>query len=68
VDLGYNYKRRQEMKMNSWPGMVGFSFGFGFRIKKFHMAYGRSSYHLAGGSNHFSLTTNLSQFYTKGGR
>lgn len=67
-DLGYNYKRRQEMKMDSWPGMVGFSWGFGFRVSKFHIAYGRSTYHLAGGTNHFSLTTNLSQFYRKGKR
>jgi len=65
-DLGYNYKRRQEMKMDSWPGMVGFSWGFGFRVAKFHVAYGRSTYHLAGGTNHFSLTTNLSEFYRKG--
>lgn len=63
VDLGYNYKRRQEMKVVTYPGMVGFSWGFGFRISKFHIAYGRSSYHLAGGTNHFSLTTNLSEFY-----
>ena len=65
VDLGYNYKRRKEMKINARPGMVGFSWGFGFRISKFHIAYGRSSYHLAGGTNHFSLTTNLSDFYRK---
>jgi len=62
-DLGYNYKRRMEMKMDSWPGMVGFSWGFGFRISKFHVAYGRSRYHLAGGTSHFSLTANLSEFY-----
>ncbi|MEX0987167.1 MAG: type IX secretion system protein PorQ [Bacteroidales bacterium] len=62
-DFGYNYKRRQEMKMNSWPGMVGFSWGFGFRISRFHIAYGRSTYHLAGGTNHFSMTTDLSTFY-----
>ena len=62
-DLGYNYKRRQEMKVVVRPGMVGFSWGFGLRISKFHIAYGRSSYHLAGGTNHFSLTTNLSDFY-----
>ena len=62
-DLGYNYKRRQEMKMESLPGMVGFSWGFGFRVSKFHMAYGRSTYHLAGGTSHFSLTTDLSAFY-----
>ncbi len=65
ADLGYNYKRRKEMSVVARPGMVGFSWGFGFRISKFHIAYGRSSYHLAGGTNHFSLTTNLSEFYRK---
>lgn len=63
VDLGYNYKRRKEMMVNARPGMVGFSWGFGFRVSKFHIAYGRASYHLAGGTNIFSLTTNLSEFY-----
>jgi hypothetical protein len=62
-DFGYNYKRRQEMKMSSWPGMVGFSWGFGFRASRFHVSYGRATYHLAGGTNHFSITTDLSTFY-----
>lgn len=65
IDLGYNYKRRKEMKVNSHAGMVGFSMGFGFRVSKFHFTFGRASYHLAGGTNHFSLTTNLSEFYRK---
>jgi len=63
VDLGYNYKRRKEMGVNARPGMVGFSMGFGFRVSKFHFSFGRASYHLAGGTSHFSLTTNLSEFY-----
>lgn len=63
VDVGYNYKRRKEMKVNARPGMVGFSAGFGFRVSKFHFSFGRASYHLAGGTSHFSLTTNLSEFY-----
>lgn len=62
-DMGYNYKRRQELKMTSWPGMVGFSWGFGFRISRFHVAYGRATYHLSGGTNQFSITTDLSTFY-----
>jgi hypothetical protein len=65
LDLGYNYKRRKEMKVSARPGMVGFSWGFGLRVSKFHISYGRSSYHLAGGTNHFSLTTNLSDFYRR---
>jgi hypothetical protein len=64
-DLGYNYKRRQEMKTVARPGMVGFSWGFGLRVSKFHIAFGRASYHLAGGTSHFSLTTNLSDFYRR---
>jgi len=63
IDLGYNYKRRKEMMVSSRPGMVGFSAGFGFRVSKFHFSFGRASYHLAGGTSHFSLTTNLSEFY-----
>lgn len=65
VALGYNYHRRQELKLPARTGMVGFSWGFGFRISKFHFSYGRASYHLAGGSNHFSLSTNLSEFYRR---
>ncbi|MGC9344429.1 MAG: hypothetical protein ACP5E3_17120 [Bacteroidales bacterium] len=65
ASMGYNYLRRQELKINNKPGMVGFSWGFGFKISKFHFSYGRASYHLAGGSNHFSLSTNLSEFYKR---
>ena len=63
IDVGYNYKRRKEMMVSARPGMVGFSAGFGFRVSKFHFSFGRASYHLAGGTSHFSLTTNLSEFY-----
>ena len=63
VEVGYNYKRRKEMVVSAKPGMVGFSAGFGFRVSKFHFSFGRASYHLAGGTSHFSLTTNLSEFY-----
>jgi hypothetical protein len=66
IDLGYDYKRRKEMKVSSHPGMVGFSMGIGIRVSKFHFTFGRASYHLAGGTSHFSLTTNLSEFYRKG--
>jgi hypothetical protein len=65
LDIGFNYKRRKEMKVNVHPGLVGFSAGFGFRISRFHMAFGHSAYHLAGGVNYFSLTTNFSTYYRK---
>ncbi|MBN1416876.1 MAG: type IX secretion system protein PorQ [Bacteroidales bacterium] len=65
VSLGYNYRRRQEMKIDSKPGLVGFSFGLSVRITKFRISYGRPFTHLAGGSNHFSLGLNLNEFYKK---
>ncbi len=58
---GYNYQRRKEMTISSKTGMVGFSFGFGIKISKFTIDYGRASYHLAGASNHFSVSLNLDE-------
>ena len=50
------------MAIEEKGGMVGFSYGFGMKIKKFRISYGRATYHLAGASNHFSVTMNLSEF------
>lgn len=60
--VGFNYRRRQELKVATRPGTVGLSWGVGFRISKFHLSYGRAIYHLAGPSNHITITTNLSSF------
>ena len=58
--VGYNYRKRQELKLEDKPGTAGFSYGFGVRVSKFHISYGRSIYHLAGPSNHISVTTAIS--------
>ncbi len=63
--MGYNYQRRKEMLVDARSGMVGFSWGFGLKINKFNLNYGRATYHLAGASNHFSISTDLSSFYKK---
>lgn len=55
----YNYRRRQELKMEEKPGMTGFSFGLGFGIKKFRINYSRAIYHLAGPANHFTVDVNI---------
>lgn len=62
---GYNYQRRKELKVPERRGMTGFSFGFGLRIYKFHISYGRAVYSLAGASNNFSVTFDLNSFYSK---
>ena len=66
VRFGFNYKRRSELALDDKPGLVGFSWGFGVRIKKIYLSYGSARYHLAGSSNHFTITTNLSDYYRKG--
>ncbi len=60
--LGYNYQRRQEMKIESSLSTVGFSWGFGIRVSKFYLSYARVIQHLAGSSNFFTISTDLNSF------
>jgi hypothetical protein len=62
VQLGYNYKRRQELKIADKPGFTGFSWGLGLNIYNFKFNYSRARYHLAAVSNQVSLCVNLSEF------
>jgi hypothetical protein len=62
---GYNYRRRQELKIDTKPGMVGFSWGIGVKISKFKISYGHPTYHMAGGANYFSLAVNLDELSKK---
>jgi len=62
VRLGYDYRRRQELKVDSKVSTVGFSWGFGIRISKFQFNYARKAYHLVGSPNFISISTNLSEF------
>lgn len=61
--MGYNYRRRQEMKVESYLSTVGFSFGVGVQISRFQVSYGRSNYHLAGSPNHISISTSLQDLF-----
>ncbi len=65
IQLGYNYRKRQELKFTEKTGLVGFSGGVGFKIKKFSLNYSISSYHLSGKSHSFSVTTNINDFRSK---
>ncbi len=60
--FGYNHQLKQELKVSSFRGLNGFSIGFGFKIKKISFDYGFGSYHLVGGVNHISLSTNLQEW------
>jgi hypothetical protein len=64
--LGYNYLRRQELKLNNRAGLAGFSAGVGLRIKMFNISYTRSTFQ-AGGSNpnYITVSVNLQEFSKK---
>lgn len=61
IRAGYNYQRRQELKFEERLSTVGFSLGFGVKIKKFRLDFATSRFHLAGSSNLFSFGLNLNE-------
>ena len=62
---GYNHLVRKELRLEETSGGAGFSAGFMFRIKAFEVAYSRRFYHVAGGSNNFTLASNLGMLIKK---
>lgn len=60
--FGYNHFLRQELSVENFRSLAGFSFGLGVKINRFRLDYGRTNYHLAGGINHLSIATNLQEF------
>ena len=60
--VGYNHLVRRELSVDNYSSLAGFSFGVGFKVNRFRIDYGRYTYHLAGGQNHFSISTNLKEF------
>ena len=65
IRMGYNYQRRKELVFANRKGAVGMSFGLGFKAGRFHFSYGLANYHLAGWSNHFTLSSNLGEFFKR---
>ncbi len=65
IRAGYNNLRRHELKIDERASTVGFSWGFGVNLSRFRIDFGQARYHLAGSSNHFSVTANLSSFYSR---
>ena len=59
---GFNFQRRLDMSLSTYPSLVGFSWGIGLKVSKFRLDYSRASYHLSGAPNYFSIAANLSTF------
>lgn len=66
IRVGFNYHRRQQMKILDKPGAAGLSFGGGFNIKMFRFGYGLAFYDGRGLNNVFSISTNINEWKKKG--
>lgn len=60
--IGYNHFMRKELSVENFRSLAGFSFGAGIKINRFRIDYGRTNFHLAGGMNHLSISTNFKEF------
>ncbi len=60
--LGFDYNRRQELKLEQRPGMSGFSLGLGLKFKKFALDYGFNIYSKAGFANSVGISAKLADW------
>ncbi|WP_436517565.1 type IX secretion system protein PorQ [Ekhidna sp. To15] len=60
--VGYNHKRKQELRLSEIGGGAGFSYGMMVRIKRIELRFSRATYHAAGGSSFISMRTDLNDF------
>jgi hypothetical protein len=65
IGMGFNYLRRWELKLDEMGGFAGFSWGFGFKVSKFQVAYGHTGYNVGYGTDHFSFIVYMSEFFKK---
>jgi hypothetical protein len=59
IRMGFDYQRRQEMKLAQRSGLAGFSTGIGFYFKKISIDYGFSVFSKAGFNNLITLSSNI---------
>jgi hypothetical protein len=59
---GFNYMRRQQLKLTDHPGLAGFSTGFSLKLKKFNLDYGIQFYSKAGTIHSIGLSSALSNW------
>lgn len=60
--FGYRHVLRRELTAPGFGSLSGFTFGVGMKINRFRVDYGRYNLHLAGGVNHFTISTNIKEF------
>jgi hypothetical protein len=62
---GFNYFRREQMKLLDRPGLSGFSFGIGIKLKKIKIDYGILVMSAAGSNHYLGISTNFDNWKKK---
>ena len=60
--VAYNYKRRQELRLEEKPGLTGMSMGIGLKLSKFHVSYGFAQLFPGSASNVISVAVRFADF------
>lgn len=63
--IAYRHLRRQELSVDGFRSLSGFSGGFGIKVSKFRFDYGVGYHHLAGATNHITISTGLNEFTSR---
>ena len=62
IALGYNHRRNQEMTMEGFKSLAGFSAGAGLKLYKFHVGFGLTQFQVGNFAYQFSFSTDLNDF------
>jgi len=63
--MGFDYNRRQQLKLEDFPGLAGFSFGTRLHVKRFDLDYAVQFYSKAGSIQTIGLSTDLKRLKKK---
>lgn len=63
--VGYNFLRRNELTLTEKKGLSGFSMGMGLKISALQISFAKTLYMPYEGSNHITISGNLSDFKKK---
>lgn len=62
IGAGYNHRRTQEMAMEGFKSLSGFSFGAGIKLYKFNVGFSTTQFQVGNVAYQFSVSTNLNEF------
>ena len=65
IRMGFDYNRRQQLQLNDFPGLAGFSFGTRLHVKRFDLDYAVQFYSKAGSIQSVGISSDLNRIKRK---